>query len=363
MSPDLGRRVIAIAQKLVGCHYINGGYGATPGLNDGCPCRSGGIELIADENNLDPKLNSGNKKANLAVKAATMSVKTYCVCAGNYATFPGGRETPTTAPDLVEYLGSLKGTPPSSWQNFSEHFTPRRTFGPGQNGGDGGGKLVWGQSCAGIRHFDCVGFISYCYWKASGAVMQLDIGAWRKPSAGKQVFDFNDKDKAKSRPATLMDGDILIKADHHIAYVSATGTVIEAQDSHLGVRSTGGFMLAAPGKWTHLVRLSGAISAEMPWPMGWWRVSDGKIWYYYLGPGGVAKSSKTPPYNTRTPPAKAHNSGTWTHTAPKTLVITWNQVAGAPKPCQETFSNANEGCKAMNATSNLYGPLVATLME
>jgi hypothetical protein len=44
----------------------------------------------------------------------------------------------------------------------------RRTFGPGQNGGDGGGKLVWGQSCKGIRHFDCVGFISYCYWKASG---------------------------------------------------------------------------------------------------------------------------------------------------------------------------------------------------
>ncbi|WID96354.1 hypothetical protein QO058_27120 [Bosea vestrisii] len=180
MNPELGRRVIAIAQKLVGSHYINGGYGATPGLNDGCPCRSGGISLIADEDNLNPKLNSANKKANLAVNAATMSIKTYCVCAGNYTTFPGDVTTETAA-DLVAYLDSLKGKPPSSWQNHKEHLTPRRAFGPGQNGGDGGGKLVWGQSCKGIRHFDCVGFISYCYWKASGAVWQLDIGAWRKP--------------------------------------------------------------------------------------------------------------------------------------------------------------------------------------
>jgi hypothetical protein len=143
MSPELGQRVIAIAQGLVGSHYINGGYGATPGRNDGCPCRAGGIELIADENHLEPKPNSANKKANLAVNAATMTIKTYCVCAGNYATFPGGRETTATAPDLIAYLDSLKGTPPSNWQNYYVDFTPRRTFGPGQNGGDGGGKLVW----------------------------------------------------------------------------------------------------------------------------------------------------------------------------------------------------------------------------
>ncbi|WID96353.1 hypothetical protein QO058_27115 [Bosea vestrisii] len=160
-----------------------------------------------------------------------------------------------------------------------------------------------------------------------------------------------------------MDGDILVKADHHIGYVSATGTIIEAQDTDLGVRSTPGFMLASPGKWTHLVRLSGAGSAELAWPMGWWRVWDGGTWFYYLGPDGVAKSSKTSPFNTRTPPGKAHNTGTWVYSAPKTLVITWKQVAGAPKPCKETFVNAAEGCEQMNATSNLYSPLVATRME
>ena len=26
-----------------------------------------------------------------------------------------------------------------------------------------GGKVVWGESCHGVRHFDCVGLVSYCY--------------------------------------------------------------------------------------------------------------------------------------------------------------------------------------------------------
>lgn len=369
MSPELGARVIVIAKSLIGCHYINGAYGATPGRSDGCPCRPGGIDLIADEAHLDPKLNTGDKKRNLAVKAATMTIKTYCVCAGNYATFSGGRETNATAPDLVAYLDSLKGKPPSNWANYYEHFTPRRAYGPGQNGGDIGGRLVWGQSCEGVRHFDCVGFISYCYWKASGAVVQLDIGAWRTPGAGvsKQVYDFTKKTTdgkpAPERPASLMDGDILIKKDHHIGFVSAEGLIIEAQDSHLGVRSTAGFKLAAPGTWTHLVRIAGAGSQEMDWPMGWWRVWDGGTWYYWLGPNGVAMSSKSAPFNTRNPPGKAHNTGTWTRSSPKTITVTWKQVQGAPKPCVETFYNAEDGCKQMNATSNLYSPLVATRLE
>ena len=56
MSPELGAKVIAIAQGLVGSHYINGGYGATPGRSDGCPCRPGGIALIADEKHLGPRV-------------------------------------------------------------------------------------------------------------------------------------------------------------------------------------------------------------------------------------------------------------------------------------------------------------------
>jgi hypothetical protein len=160
-----------------------------------------------------------------------------------------------------------------------------------------------------------------------------------------------------------MDGDILVKADHHIAFVSASGTIIEAQDTDLGVRSTPGFRLAAPGDWTHLVRLAGGAASEDPdWPLGWWRVWDGGTWYYYFADDGVVMSSRNSPFNTRTRPAKAHNTGRWSFSPPHTLVVTWKQVSGAPKPCVETFYNAQKGYDQMNATSNLYSPLVATRM-
>jgi hypothetical protein len=107
-------------------------------------------------------------------------------------------------------------------------------------------------------------------------------------------------------------------------------------------------------------RVAPLPGAELEWPMGWWRVWDGNNWYYYLGPNGVAMSTKTPPYNTRKPPANPHNTGVWAYYAPRTLVVTWKLVSGAPMPCQETFYNADDGCAQMNANSNLYSPLVAT---
>lgn len=357
MSPEVGSKVIAVARGLIGSHYINGAYGATPGKEDGCPCRPGGIKLVVDPNRLNPaKVPDATK--NLAVFAAEMTIKKYCVCAGNYTSFPG-RESSPTADDLVGYLASLKDKPPATWQNFPVNLTPRRAFGPGP-GGDLGGKLVWGQSCKGIRHFDCVGFISYCYWKATGAVAQLDIGAWRTPNTAGTVFDL----KAGKVPASLMDGDIVVKADHHIGFVDAQGTIYEAQDTHLGVRSTGGFSLKAPGAWTHLVRVaSGAETPAPEWPLGWWKVWDGQTYFYFFGSNGVVKFTKTSPANTRTPPKHANNEGRYTYTPPNRLVVTWNKVAGASTSCQETFYNASSGCEQMNATSNLYSPLVATRLS
>lgn len=102
----------------------------------------------------------------------------------------------------------------------------------------------------------------------------------------------------------------------------------------------------------------------LKWPTGWWRVFDGGTWYYYLAAGngnsGVAMSSRSPPpAGSLGPPAKAHNTGTWYFTAPKTLVIKWKKVAGAVAGCDETFYNATEECEKMNATSTLYCPLEA----
>ncbi len=109
------------------------------------------------------------------------------------------------------------------------------------------------------------------------------------------------------------------------------------------------------------VLASDGVTKKDGWPTGWWRVSDGgSPWYYYLGNGGIAMSSRTAQSPVAPPPAKPHNTGKWVFTDPNTLVITWKQVAGAPKPCEETFWNASRECKRMNANSNLYSPLVAT---
>lgn len=98
----------------------------------------------------------------------------------------------------------------------------------------------------------------------------------------------------------------------------------------------------------------------MEWLNGWWKVWDGNYYFYFFTPGGGAQYIKTKPSDTRRPPKLAVNMGRYTYTPPNQLVISWDKVPGAESPCRETFYNAVPGCKQMNATSNLYSPLVAT---
>lgn len=51
------------------------------------------------------------------------------------------------------------------------------------------------------------------------------------------------------------DDPIRVKADHHIAWIDASGTIIEAADTDVGIVANGQFDPKAPGTWTHLVRL------------------------------------------------------------------------------------------------------------
>jgi hypothetical protein len=105
---------------------------------------------------------------------------------------------------------------------------------------------------------------------------------------------------------------------------------------------------------------SPAVGPTLDWLNGWWKVWDGNTYYYFFGPGGVVEYTKAPPPNTSGPPQRATNHGRYTYTPPNQLVVTWNQVPGAEAACRETFYNAAPGCQQMNATSNLYSPLVAT---
>jgi len=254
MSPEAGRLLMATARRHIGEHYINGAYGAVPMAKakddgGGCPCRPGGVTLIKSPDRLNPQRQK-DPHNDLAVCAATYHAKQYSVCAGSWRTVTGGRWTDPGAWDLTNYLATLKSKPVNEWTPYFEKFTPRRAFGPGQKG-----EVYWGESCEGIRHFDCIGFISFCLWEATGKVHHNEIVGWRTPNPAKGWKVFDLKDKRAPKPAQLMDGDIIIKADHHIAFVAKDGVAVQAEDTDRGVTGDKRFSLAAPAEWTHLVRL------------------------------------------------------------------------------------------------------------
>jgi hypothetical protein len=106
-----------------------------------------------------------------------------------------------------------------------------------------------------------------------------------------------------------------------------------------------------------------SVGPTLGWLNGWWKVWDGNTYFYYFSPNGAVQYTKTQPANTNGPPKHPNNIGRYIYTPPNQLVVTWNQVAGAAECCRETFYNAGPGCRQMNATSNLYGPLVATRLS
>jgi hypothetical protein len=103
-----------------------------------------------------------------------------------------------------------------------------------------------------------------------------------------------------------------------------------------------------------------SVGPTLNWLNGWWKVWDGNTYYYFFGPGGVVQYTEIRPSDISGPPKRPENIGRYSYTPPSRLVITWNHVPGAAASCVETFYNALSGCQQMNATSNLYSPLVAT---
>ncbi len=253
-----GQRLIAIAKSYVGCHYLNGSYGAYPRGEDGdgSPNRKGGVYLIADPKRLDPTVD--REKTGFAVKAATMLTKgTQCVCAGSYAKIPGGRTAKPSDPDLKNYLAKL-GPDPKSWPNFYEIYTPRRAYGQGQRG-----ALVWGEDCTEIRHFDCISYVNYCLWKLTGSMTSFEIRHWKDEGAGadknRWVSKVTGATVYRLGPSgtnpTLQDGDIVAgtpQNSEHIGFVGSDGTVYQAQDTTMGVHADGRFRA---GAWNFLARL------------------------------------------------------------------------------------------------------------
>lgn len=155
------------------------------------------------------------------------------------------------------------------------------------------------------------------------------------------------------------DGDILLRA------AGGQGGSKVGYDIIKRVRGTGKYDHTKLVGWIDIdiyfdtSATPATVDATMMWLYGWWKVWDGNYYYYFFGPGGVVQYTKSKPSNISGPPIRPDNTGTYTYTLNQ-LVINWKQVIGAEFACRETFYNAVQGCKQMNANSNLYSPLVAS---
>src|SRR5690348_12107598 len=94
-------KTIQVAMSLVGCHYLWGAAGATPGGSEGINRRPGSVALAAPR----------TAPTNPAVFAAQCSVDGLHTCGGRWDASHGGIEGGRTASpsdqDLINYLDGL----------------------------------------------------------------------------------------------------------------------------------------------------------------------------------------------------------------------------------------------------------------
>jgi len=223
--------VIQYARSLVGSHYLWGAAGATPGRQDGAWYRRGSVGL--EPSSLDP--------AKPSVFAATCDVDGHYVCAGIFNKIPGGRYADPRDWDLVNYLGMLGDLGSEDlWYPYYSRFTPRVVKG---NNVSNTGRIVWGEDCRYVRHFDCIGFVNHVLSQTTNPNWHYSIPQYGAGAGGTTPVPLEDP------PA---DADILVRGTTHIGLLSASGRVVQAEDHATGVHADGAYYAA---NWTGRFRV------------------------------------------------------------------------------------------------------------
>lgn len=225
---DVRQKIVLEARSFVStAHYLWGTAGNTPGRADGNFGKTDAAKIRAYSLS-KTEIERGKV---LGVCMAVQPVfDGYNTCAGRSGRF-------TATPNLDGFLGtcqmqitagqmdqtSWRGADPGTLFPRKYHF---------RDGLAANGAVVWGETCASARHFDCVGLVNYCYgnhWYQPN--FGLDIVAFRNPMMG-TVSITNEND--------LMDADILLrpKQNSHIAMLYKNGeawSVVQAESTENGL--------------------------------------------------------------------------------------------------------------------------------
>ncbi|MBK9129760.1 MAG: hypothetical protein IPM13_18545 [Phycisphaerales bacterium] len=240
-------RIAAEALSHVGhAHYLSGAAGNTPGNADGARFKRDKAVIA--------KADYSAKTAQVLAAMTSIAAGSQ-VCAGSSA-----RLSAKPAESMTDFLARAKAAAhlPLAQQPTSNGLTPRRWIFRGKVKT---ATPVWGESCLGKRHFDCMGLVNYCVDKvwAGKTAFGVDLGA---------LMDKPGYYGATTVPATaeVLDGDIVGKQDkgvwHHIALLHKTANgvfVIQAAESDVGV--TGG-QKYVPAEWQRRVRIQDGYLKE-----------------------------------------------------------------------------------------------------
>jgi hypothetical protein len=221
--------IVQFGNRFIGSHYLWGAAGARPQENDGAWYRHGSVSLDADaKSNEQP-----------SVFAATCDVAGHYVCSGNFKHFMNhpdqnngfnGGYAHASDKQLTDYLDTLRKLGSDSfWYPYQSRFTPRVM--KGQNLGNDDNKIVWGEDCRYVRHFDCIGFVNFVLSLTTGHKWAYSIQQYQGGMTGATSVPFDDPPE---------DGDILVRdgqGEGHIAFLRADGQVLQAEDHSSSVHA------------------------------------------------------------------------------------------------------------------------------
>lgn len=214
--------ITEFGRRFIGSHYLWGSAGAKPTKQDGAFYRRGSVELAADA--------SSNEEP--SVFAATCDVDGHFVCAGNFQQFTkdtGGGYTTATDIELTDYLDMLRKDPDHAhWYPYKGRFTPRVMKGTNFDPKTDNNRIVWGEDCRGVRHFDCVGFVNFVLNVTTGQQWTFNISQYGAAMTSATSVPLDSPPE---------DGDILVNGTEHIAFLCADGQVLQAQDHATSVHA------------------------------------------------------------------------------------------------------------------------------
>jgi hypothetical protein len=244
---------LARTQARSGAHYLWGTAGNTPGNPDGATYRPSHAQLHANLPDLD-----GGTGAKIDVVPPILfsawvdsSDQGKLACSGRCANPEAQALALALTITIKDALAlKLKTLTPAQLGELKSHRGDSDSFRwPRPNGSlnvDGQHSTVWGESCIGVRHFDCIGLVNFCMSAVLRKVWQYGITSFTMPANAKASGFLEVKGLGAAEAC-----DIVTVGSEHIGIVSERRTVIEAMDPGNGVVERD----ISVGHWTQIWRI------------------------------------------------------------------------------------------------------------